>query len=319
MLADLPHDEASNGQDTTSRAVQRELFLRTLIGRSSLPSTRELAELLRDGFFEAGAVLYAEGSASDQVYFIVRGTVTASKQGGVAHEFGPGSVLGVLDAQQDHPHARTAVALTDVEALVLSAEDRLELMEDSFEHTRGMIRISSVGLADVGYAPNERGEPGPTLAPKPEPLLLIERVFTLRDTPAFRKASIQALVSLAPAADELRLAADQVLFELGETQHVFYVVVAGDIELERPGLGRACFRAASLLGGGAAFAGSLLRQRARAVTASVVLRLREEDFYDVMEDHFELARSVLSYIAGEHERRLDAIEQAAQNGVAQAR
>jgi CRP-like cAMP-binding protein len=104
------------------------------------------------------------------------------------------------------------------------------------------------------------------------------------------------------------------LFELGEANHVFFVVVAGRIELERPGLGRACFRAASLLGGGAAFAGRLAHQRARAVTPTVVLRLREEDFYDVMEDHFELARSILSYLAGEHERRLEAAERASPNG-----
>jgi CRP-like cAMP-binding protein len=317
MLAEVPHGETSDGHDTSSRAVQRELFLRSLIGRASLPSARELAELLREGFFEAGTVLYAEGSASDQVYFIVRGTVSSSKRGGTALEFGPGSVLGVLDVEQARPHARTALALTDVEALVLSAEDRLGLLEDSFEHTRGMIRLSSERLADVGYAPDERGDPGPTLAPKPEQLLLIERVFTLRDTPAFRKASIQALVSLAPAADELRLAAGEVLFDLGEAAHVFFVVVAGSIELELPGLGRACFRAASLLGGGAAFAGTLARQRARAVTPAVVLRLREEDFYDVMEDHFELARSILGYLAGEHERRLQALERT-QNGAPRA-
>jgi len=40
----------------------------------------------------------------------------------------------------------------------------------------------------------------------------------------------------------------------------------------------------------------------------VVLRLREEDFYDVMEDHFDLARSALSYLASENERRLDEAE-----------
>jgi len=318
MPADVRPITPAEGQDTSSHAVQRELFLRTLIGRTSLPSMRELAELLRDGFFEAGTVLYAEGSAADQIYFIVRGTVSSSKPGGIALEFGPGSVLGVIDVEQDRPRARTAVALTDVEALLLSAEDRLGLLEDSFEHTRGMIRMTAERLADVGYAPDERGEPGPTLAPKPEPLLLIERVFTLRDTPAFRKASIQALTSLAPAADELRLAPGEVLFELGEAKHVFFVVVAGSIELERPGLGRACFRSASLLGGGAAFAGTLARQRARATTPAVVLRLREEDFYDVMEDHFELARSILGYLAGEHERRLESVERASQNGAPQA-
>jgi CRP-like cAMP-binding protein len=293
--------------------IERELFLRSTIGRN-LPSARELAELLSDVAFQAGQVVYREGDPSDEIYFVRRGTVGLSRAG-VVHEFGPGSVIGILDVEQDKPHARTATALTDVELLSLSSEDRLELLEDSFEHTRSLIRMTASRLDESGRRGGAEVDPTVSLAPKPEPLLLIERVFTLRDTPAFRKASIQALVSLAPSADEIRLAASELLFERGEARGVLFVVVAGCLELQGSELGapqaggaRHRYGSASLLGGGPAFGDALTRHGARALTPAVVLRIREEDFYDVMEDHFDLARSVLSYLAFENERRLSEAE-----------
>lgn len=297
-----------SGRHSDKDRVERELFLRSTIGRN-LP-TRELAELLRDASFEAGSLIYREGEPADEIFFVRRGRVALSRAGTVPRELGPGAVIGVFDVQQDRPRSRTALALTDVELLTLSSEDQLELLEDSFEHTRGLIRLTSTRLDEFGRYGGGAREPGETLAPKPEPLLLIERVFTLRDTPAFRKASIQALVSLAPAADELRLGAGERLFEPGEARGVLYVVVAGCLELEYADGQRERFGGASLLGGGAAFGAALSRQTARAVTPAVVLRIREDDCYDVMEDHFELARSVLSYQASENELALEAVEPA---------
>jgi CRP-like cAMP-binding protein len=290
--------------------VERELFLRSTIGRN-LPSARELAELMRDVTFDAGALIYREGDAAEEIYFVLRGTVALFKTGGPRHEFGPGSVIGIFDVEQDKARARNALAVSDVALLALSAEDRLELLEDSFEHTRAIIRMNAARLDELARYGGGPLDPGTTLAVKPEPLLLIERVFTLRDTPAFRRASIQALVSLAPAADEVRLAAGELLFERRQTRAVLYVVVAGCLELERSDGERERFGAASLLGGGASLGDALIRQSARALTAAVVLRIREEDLYDVMEDHFELARSLLGYLASEHERRLEDVERAA--------
>lgn len=308
------------GRQSDRDRVERELFLRTTIGRN-LPSTRELAELLRDVAFDAGEVIYREGDAADEMYFVRRGKVGLSR-GGVVHEFGPGSVIGILDVEQDKPRARTATALTDVELLSLTSEERLELLEDSFEHTRSLIRMTATRLDEGGRYGGAEVDLAITLAPKPEALLLIERVFTLRDTPAFRKASIQALVSLAPSADEVRLAPGELLFERGEARGVLFVVVAGCLELEssslsggvpdseslRPAGARHRYGSASLLGGGPSFSDALARQSARALTPAVVLRMREEDFYDVMEDHFDLARSVLGFLASENERRLDEAE-----------
>src|SRR6185295_1429956 len=95
------------GRTSDRDRVERELFLRSTIGRN-LPSTRELAELLRDASFEAGSLIYREGDPAEEIYFVRRGKVGLSRTGGPQREMGPGSVIGIFDVEQDRPRARNA-------------------------------------------------------------------------------------------------------------------------------------------------------------------------------------------------------------------
>src|SRR5690606_24271749 len=174
--------------------------------------------------------------------------------------------------------------------------------------TRHMIRFSAerlhglaLELPDAGV-----GATGPIdceRCPEHAPLPLVERVLTLRDVPTFARSSIQALVSLAPAAEELRLSAEQLMFRAGESYGALFVVAHGAIELENK-LPRRLLRfgPGSLLLGATAFGEVQHAYSARALAESVVLRLRIEDVFDVMEDHFDLARSVFADLAALRER-----------------
>lgn len=296
------------GPQSERDTVERELFLRAMIGRN-LPAARELARQLRAFSLEPGAFLYRAGDVAEEVYFVVSGSIGLSRPGGPEREFGPGSMLGIFDVEHERPRVRSARALDKVQLLGLSAEDRLELLEDSFEHTRAVIARMASRLDELGrYDGQSSLDPARTLAPRDEPLPLIERVFTLRDTPVFRHATIQALVRLAPSADELRLAPGEVLFQPGDARGVLFVVAAGCLELTRADGGQERYASASLLGGGAALCAALVRQSARSLSPAVVLRIREEDLHDVMEDHFELARSIMRYLSTEHEEALEAAE-----------
>lgn len=307
---------------TLHSAVERELFLRSMmLGRPLASGARQLGRGMREQFYEAGSVIYELGTPADDVFFIVQGTVRMSAPGVPDWEFGANSVVGTVDADLDRPRTRTAVAVTDVEALALSNDDRLEVLEDNFEQARAMIRFVSERLHDLSLQLPDGGvEPSPEVdfdsGDGSEPLPLVERVLTLREVALFSRASIQALVSLAPYLEEVRLAAGEVLFQLGETRDVFFVVARGLIELERvspPGLAR--FGPASLVGGTAALGDIEHRYSARAVIDSVVLRVREEDFFDVMEDHFDLARSVFADLAIQRERLLNLVELSKAAGV----
>jgi CRP-like cAMP-binding protein len=294
-------------------AVEREIFLRTMtVGRPISPTFKLLGEAMREVFFDAGTTIYEEGSAADDTYFIMKGTVALQRDGAPDLVFGPNSVVGIIDADLDRPHARRAVALTDVEALALRTEDRLEVLEDNFEQTRALILFTAARLHELAVElpaedTDELPDPGPELGP--ERLPLVERVLLLHDTTAFTRAGIQALVSLAPVADEFRIPAGDTLFRAGEVTGVFFVVARGSIELEHQHSGRRYrFGPGSIVGGSAAFGDVERLYTARALRDSVLLRLREEAFFDVMEDHFDLARSVLGYIAGEREQVVEALE-----------
>jgi CRP-like cAMP-binding protein len=294
-------------------AVERELFLRSmLLGRPLASGAKQLGRGMRERFFEAGSLLYEAGAPSDDVYFIVSGRVRLTAPGVPDWEFGPSSVVGTLDADLERPHTRTARALSDVEALVLSNDDRLEVLEDNFEQARALILFMAERLyqmtAQLPGTDSVR-ELDQASCPAQEPLVLVERVLTLRESLIFSRCGIQALVSLSPYIEELHLAPGQALFERGTTRGSFCVVACGTIELERAQPhGVAHFGLGTLVGGAAALADIERDEQARAVSESVVLRVRLEEFFDVMEDHFDLARSVFAYLAAERERVMNLIE-----------
>jgi CRP-like cAMP-binding protein len=301
-------------------AVEREIFLRSMaLGRPPSRDNRQMGEAMREVFFPAGTVIYRAGDPSDDIYFVVHGTISLTREGTVTRNLDARSVVGILDAIRERPHDRTATALTDVEALVLRDEDRLEMLEDSFEYTREIIMFSLIGLhelmlelPDMGFAePAETGS-----LPEPDALPMIERVLTLRDVQAFGRASIQPLVSLAQLATEIRVRAGETLFAAGEVTGVFFVVARGCIELERsapPGSAR--FGPAAIVGGIPALGDAERIYSARAVQGSVLLCFRESDFFDVLEDHFELARSVLAFIADQRVAIVDEIERRKAQGL----
>lgn len=294
-------------------AVERELFLRSmLLGRPLASGAKQLGRGMRERHFEAGSVLYEAGAPSDDVYFIVSGNVRLTAPGVPDWEFGPSSVVGTLDADLERPHTRTARALSDVEALVLNNDDRLEVLEDNFEQSRTLILFMAERLyqltAQLPGTDSVR-ELDYASCPAREPLPLVERVLTLRECPIFSRCGIQALVSLAPFIEELHVAPGQTLFERSTTRGSFCVVASGNIELERAQPhGISHFGLGTLVGGAAALADIERDEHARAVSDSVVLRVRLEEFFDVMEDHFDLARSVFAYLAGERERVMNLIE-----------
>ncbi len=294
-------------------AVERELFLRSmLLGRPLASGAKQLGRNMRERFFEAGSVLYEAGAPSDDVYFIVSGRVRLSAPGLPDWEFESGSVVGTIDADLDRPYTRTARALCDVQALVISNDDRLEMLEDNFEQTRTLIRYLSQRLyemtAELPGTSSVR-EIDYSACPAQEPLPLVERVLTLREVPMFSRCGIQALVSLSPYIEELHLAPGDTLFERGTTRGSFCVVACGIIEVERARPhGRVQFGPGTLVGGAAALADIERDEQARALSDSVVLRVRLEEFFDVMEDHFDLARSVFAYLAAERERVMNRIE-----------
>lgn len=294
--------------------IERQLFLRTMVIGRAAGAAEHLAALMKDAYFPAGTALYRAGEACDQLFFIIRGTVHLVAPGLDPLRFGDRSVIGVLDMLQDRPYSRTAVAVTDVEGLTARADDWLEMLEENFEFGRSALVNNATGLVQLASTLPLCGFPPEGVAGAPlqingkpgAPLDLVGRLLALRAVPAFSMARIQALSSMAELAEEEHHAAGATLFAEGAVPTGLYVLVRGKVELVADGFRAPVpFGAGTLIGNYAAFSERPLPFGARVVEPTTLLRLRIEDLLDLMEIHFEVARSSMAYVANERIRVLE--------------
>lgn len=301
--------------------VERHIFLRgVLSGVDVGPAAAQMLAAIEEVFFPAGTAIYREGESADHMYFVVEGMVRLSRGEEQPWMMGPRSVFGVLDGALAQPHARTATAVEDVHALVMSVEDWLDIQEDHFELAQAVVLRNAAGLYEMSLrlapsggfddppAARVHSMPPPSSA-TPDSLDAVERLVVFSESPLFERAGIQPLINLAHRAEARRLAASEVLFRFGEPVTHLYLVARGEIEIvrEEPTL-RARFGPGALVGGPGALANEERAFTARAVADAVVLTLRRDDLFDVMEDHFAALRSVIAYLAVERDRmqRLEA-------------
>jgi CRP-like cAMP-binding protein len=140
-------------------------------------------------------------------------------------------------------------------------------------------------------------------------LTLLERLIALKQVAAFRGAPVDPLANLARLVEERRLEPKEVLFRIGEPAKNLFVVVNGRVDLIREDpVVRASFGPRTLVGGFSALGVADRIFSAEAVTRAQVLKIRIEDYFDLMEDHFEVGRTVLAEIARERTRLMTYVE-----------
>lgn len=291
--------------------VEREVFVRSLsLARPTGASARALAAAMEDVRLASGTVIFRADDAPEAAYFVMSGTVELVAPGTDPWTFGRGAVVGILDVMAERPRARTAIVRADALVLRLRADDWLDILEDDFEYTRDVLRGVASANAGVHLELGPRGgfdEPpldAPTIAEDAPRLGLVERMMVLRDTDLFRRTTIQAITTISDACDELRLPAGAILSDRVSLFAGFSVVARGVVEMTRAGEPelRARFGPASVVGGPFGLAHPPEKLEVRAITDASLLHVRDEDFYDVMEDHFDVARSAFATFALERER-----------------
>jgi CRP-like cAMP-binding protein len=303
----------STPEAASSRApasdVERAIYLRWFLGPDVGAAAAEVVGFAREVAFREDERVYEEGGPSDAIYLIIEGTVELVSPEGRSWFFHARDGVGFLDALMGRPHARTAVARAFVRALRLDFDDWMDFLEDNFHLSQGAVISQARSLHDVakGLAP-DGGFPTPAPSNGRNTTSFVDLLAALRANPVFFKASMQALVVLARLAEPRELQADEVLFAAGGERGLF-MVLDGLIEsrgddpelVARFGAGTLVHGLAPLMEGGPPIT-------ARAVEPTRVVRLRDEDLFDVMEDHFDVARSMMGFLAMERERLLFEIE-----------
>jgi HEAT repeat protein len=125
---------------------------------------------------------------------------------------------------------------------------------------------------------------------------LIEKVFLLQRVDLLKDARSAHLALLASIAGEVGVEKDVILIREGEPTEALYVVMRGTVELRGVG-GRITAGEGQAFGTWALIDEAPSLVEARATEASRLLRVRREDFHDLVGDHPELAIGLLQGLA----------------------
>jgi CRP-like cAMP-binding protein len=293
--------------------VHRELFLRSFFPvKAPERVTNQLVASMRDVDFAAGTTIFRAGDPPDQLFFISDGKVRLEAPGEKPWIFETTSVIGILDAGLRRAYRRTAVAVTDVHAIVIDFDDYIEIMEDNFEFAKGSMMqaartIDQLSLnltAERVFASPEQENPsGVELVREGRALNQIERLIVLQSSRYFTSAPVQPLVTLAKLAKEESWGEGDVLFRPGDPALEIRIVASGKIGLSReyPRI-EASFTAGGLLCGAAAVGCDIYEYTGTAASPAITLSILKEDLFDVMEDHFGLGMAMFGFISRENER-----------------
>lgn len=299
--------------------VDVELYMRSLLGGFFRGDTvRQMMQVSREVFFSASDRLYRQGAPPQFVYFLVDGEVHLETEDAEPWSFDGGDIVGVLDADSAAAHRRTAIARTDVHALALAVRDWHDIQEDNLEMVRlrllgnarnllgrGLSLTPTLGLPQVVSV----GAP-PSLVTQMDldsELNAFERLLSLRLAPAFALAGTQSLLELAQEAREVRRGPGEILFEEGEEATHAFVNVTGVVSLEREATQvTAQFGPTTLVGGYLGLGQVTYPVRARAESEVVAMEIEVSHLFEVMEDHYDLVRAVMAFMANERMRVQDA-------------
>ncbi len=303
--------------DLSLQRTSRELFLSILTGGAGNLETwviDRMTSVVEEEDIEPGKRLYAAGELPEYIFFVREGTIRLEREGVSPWVIDGRSVVGSFDALLDRPHDRTAVAVTTLRILRLRVDLWLELLEDSYGLARAAVRNAVANVAEMAerYWAHQKDPRAPALVPIPAidgPLSFVERVAILAGAPLVRTAGIQVLVELADALSEMTFDAGDTIFQRGVERGQAFLVLTGEAEANRhdPDL-RVRFGPGSWVGGVAALGTPILAWEARALTPLRTLSLRLDDYFDLMEEHFDLVRSVLAELARLREAILSDLE-----------
>jgi CRP-like cAMP-binding protein len=160
------------------------------------------------------------------------------RQTTIGHTIAGGAVGGFAMLARD-PNGLTVRAEADSLVLEVTAEDVFDILEDNFgimHHVLREIARQLVGI--IARQPNPWAHipinPDPGMA-RPRELDLVERIFFMRTSSPFRRASINALAELSRAMTEVRAEPGTTLWKAGDPGDFVSLIVSGEVTCTTPG------------------------------------------------------------------------------------
>ena len=128
-------------------------------------------------------------------------------------------------------------------------------------------------------------------------LTTVEKVIFLQDIDILALTPTEDLARIAAITDEITLEKDQVLFREKDRSDALYIVVEGEVRLDKEGQLVMMARTKDAFGTWSLFDDELRVVTATAVAESRLLRINKEDFIDLLADHVQITQSILKTLA----------------------
>ena len=227
-------------RDVQHERIQRELFLAAFganVGTTESWVTDRLSSLLEEQPSRAGDTLFRAGDPPEFYYFLRQGQVQLVRDGSAPWTYEGRSVFGMSDALLERPRVRTALALTNIEAMKVQSEAWIELLEDSFSLARAAVlgSVRTVAELEQRLWAARRFSPRSTPLPLPSGAQfdVIERLAVLTEAPLLRGAGVQTLSDLAAASDVAAFEPGETLIARGTAGGRVLLLLEGEVEAAR--------------------------------------------------------------------------------------
>jgi ATP/ADP translocase len=124
----------------------------------------------------------------------------------------------------------------------------------------------------------------------------IERVIVLKNTPLFAQTPENVLSSIVPIMNEIQYKSGQEIFKKGDIGNCMYVVYSGEVGIYDGDNQLVTFRKGDIFGELALLDAEPRSAGATAETDSMIFRIDQEDFADLMSERDEILRSILTIL-----------------------
>ncbi len=125
-------------------------------------------------------------------------------------------------------------------------------------------------------------------------LNIVEKVIALEGVELLGSLTPEQLYEIAAIAQEVSYPPGRTILDAAATPESLYVVLDGAVELLRDGQQLHVARQNEVLGAWALFDDSVMPVTVRTLEDTRLLRIRREDFHDLLADHIEIMSSIFS-------------------------
>ncbi len=285
MLADLAQDGLRD----------RALLLRANPSFATLEDDDllRIAEHARPKRVAAGTLLMTEGDPLRRVYLVTEGHVVVRWKGRVVAEVrGPGGVgfLSLFAGLDVAPEAR---AVEDCSLLELPTEVVRSNVFESFAIARNTLRLLAAAILERrGTLPREGGGTAEMGTWRDRAPTAVERLILMRRLPPFAGAHLDAVAELARRAEEVRYAAGDTLWQIGDPASFSVRIEYGNVECTNARGEAVTMGAGSVLGIMDTFAAVPRTYHTVATTPVITTRIEAATQLAVLEVHPQLTSTL---------------------------